>query len=292
MSLVEKALLKLQGSAVSRQEAGAVQQLGIDSGAVRSQTEDDQFELTALPKLLIDTVRLQDEGLLASGDQERVLRGQLRQIKRSVMRCAMNGDDANQTIRRTIMVTSALSGDGKTFSTLNLALGLAMERDCSVVLVDADVLKPQISGLLGAEARAGLLDVLAGESVGIKDVLLATNIPNLFFLPSGQKVETATELFSSKRMQEVTEMLSTLTSNTLVLFDSSPLLLTSEARVLAGLMQQILIVVKAGVTPQSAVRESMDVLEAASSRAGVVLNDVHSNGLSSYAYGYEYGNQK
>jgi receptor protein-tyrosine kinase len=292
MSLVEKALLKLQSTAAVSRDAGSVRQLDNGTDTVESGVDDEQIELNALPRLLIDTVSLQDEGLLASGDQERVLRGQLRQIKRSVMRSALKSDDGNQTIRRTIMVTSALSGDGKTFSTLNLALGLAMERDCSVVLVDADVLKPQISRLLGAEKRLGLLDVLADAAVGIKDVLLSTNIPNLYFLPSGQKVETATELFSSRRMQDVAEQLSTLTSNMLVLFDSSPLLLTSEARVLAGLMQQILIVVKAGVTPQSAVRESMDVLEDASARAGVVLNDVRSNGLSTYAYGYEYGSSK
>lgn len=248
-----------------------------------------RIDLSKLPVVHIDKDRLRRDKLLPVDTQERFLRGQFRQIKRSILRNALKHETGEtEVVSRTIMVTSALPGDGKTFSCLNLAMSLALERDCAVVLVDADVLKPHVSRELGAGDRPGLMDLLVDTSQDVANVITATNVPGLFFLPAGRHVDTATEYLSSKRMAEVLHTLTSLAPNILVLFDSPPLLLTSESRVLASLMQQILVVVKAGVTPQSAVTEAIDTLADASARAGIVLNNVSGDGLNSYAYGYGY----
>src|SRR5690606_1334498 len=114
-------------------------------------------------------------------------------------------------------------------TSINLALSLARERDLSVVLVDADVAKPHVSNIFGVEREPGLLDALADEAQSVESLVLPTDVPNLFILPAGrQQRETATELLSSQRMMVVVGELLAHDPARIVLFDSSPLLATSE----------------------------------------------------------------
>ena len=133
-----------------------------------------------------------------------------------------------------IMVSSALAGEGKTFTSINLAMSIAMEMDKTVLLVDADVAKPDITGRLGVDAEMGLIDVLLDDSLTLSDVLLRTDIPKLTLLPSGRRHVHSTELLASERMRQLTLELSSRYYDRIVIFDTPPLLLTSEARVLGG----------------------------------------------------------
>jgi len=190
-----------------------------------------------------------------------------------------------------IMVTSALPGEGKTFTSINLAMSIAMEMDKTVLLIDADVAKPVVTARLGVEAEAGLIDVLLDDGLTLPDVLLRTDIPKLTLLPSGRRHVHSTELLASERMRQLTLELSNRYSDRIVIFDSPPLLLTSEARVLAGLMGQIVLVTEESRTPQHAVKEAAGMLDD-NEIVGIVMNKgTHrkdSDGYGGYGY-YPYG---
>ncbi len=162
---------------------------------------------------------------------------------------------------RLIMVTSALPGDGKTFTSINLAFSLARERDISVLLVDADLLKPHVSKIFGLQQAPGLTDALTDETVSIESLVVATNVRGLSILPAGTPAEGTAELLSSDRMRQMMASLCTQNPRRIVLFDSPPLLITSEGPALADLAGQIVLVVRAGQTPQRAVLDAIGLID-------------------------------
>ena len=186
-----------------------------------------------------------------------------------------------------IMVSSALAGEGKTFTSINLAMSIATEMDKTVLLVDADVAKPDVTARLGVEAEKGLIDVLLDDGLTLPDVLLRTDIPKLTLLPSGSRHVRSTELLASERMRQITLELSSRYPDRIVIFDTPPLLLTSEARVLAGLMGQIVIVVEESITPRHVVKEAVESLQD-NEIVGIVLNKgpCRSRGDDYGYYGY------
>ena len=191
-----------------------------------------------------------------------------------------------------IMVSSALSGEGKTFTSINLAMSLATEMDKTVLLVDADVAKPDVTKRLGVEAEKGLIDVLLDDGLTLPDVLLRTDIPKLTLLPSGSRHVHSTELLASERMRQLTLELSSRYPDRIVIFDSPPLLLTSEARVLASLMGQVVLVVEESKTRQHVVKEAVEMLHD-NEIVGIVMNKGRHGsggaGYGGYGYGYGYG---
>ncbi len=242
----------------------------------------------------VDRDALRKAGLLPPVSEEREIAHQFRSIKRPLIRRAFESaqtEAPESRARRAIMVTSALPGDGKTFTSLNLALSLAMERDHSVILVDGDVLKPHISQLFQAGNEPGLLNVLDNSTQDIASVILPTDLPGLSVLPVGRQSSNATELLASTRMLNVIHDLEALDSRSIVVVDSSPILLTSEARVLTSLFAQVVMVVRAGNTPQQAVLDAVKLM-GEGQNVNLVLNQalhVGSGGYYGYGSGYGYG---
>ena len=187
-----------------------------------------------------------------------------------------------------IMVTSAIPGEGKTFSSVNLAMSLAMELDRTVLLVDADVARPSLPALLGLPPGRGLLDVLENKAVDLSHVLLRTNVDKLSILPSGTPHSHATELLASSAMAQLLEEISARFADRIVIFDSPPLLVTTEARVLATQMGQIVFVVHAESTLQSDVKKALATIESCPIKM-MVLNQARSTGQGAHGYGYGYG---
>lgn len=209
---------------------------------------------------------------------------EFRRIKRPLL-MNVRGEGASEVANANmIMVTSALAGEGKTFTSINLAMSIATEMDRTVLLVDADVAKPDVTSRLGVEAEKGLIDVLLDDSLTLSDVLLRTDIPKLTLLPSGSRHVHSTELLASERMRQLTLELSTRYSDRVVIFDSPPLLLTSEASVLAGLMGQVVMVVEESNTSQHAVKEAVELLQD-NEIVGIVMNK-GSRGSSGEGYSY------
>ena len=137
------------------------------------------------------------------------------------------------------------------------------------------------------DQEKGLLDALRDTSLQIEDLILATDVRGLSVLPAGAPAENATELLASDRMQQLMRRILALNPNRMVLFDSPPLLVTSESRVVATMVGQVVLVVCADRTPQKAVFDSLDILGQGKS-VGIVLNQ---GGESSGGYGYGYYGQ-
>jgi exopolysaccharide/PEP-CTERM locus tyrosine autokinase len=186
------------------------------------------------------------------------------------------------------MVTSAMPGEGKTFTAINLAMSIAAELDNTVMLVDADVARPSILRTLGLPQGPGLLDVLEHQ-VDLSSVLLRTNIEKLTVLPSGTPHPRATELLASVAMRDLLDDMATRYADRIIIFDSPPLLLTTESRVLATHMGQIVVVVQAGRTLQNEVQHALATIESCPVKM-TVLNKVQgeTTGRYGYGYGYEY----
>jgi exopolysaccharide/PEP-CTERM locus tyrosine autokinase len=243
----------------------------------------------------VNTDTLRQAGLLPPVSGERALSHQFRSLKRPLIRAAFEApadQGAAAGSSRSIMVSSALPGDGKTFTSLNLALSMALERDHSLILVDGDVAKPHLSKVFQADNEPGLLDVLEDPSRSIESVILPTDIPSLCIVPVGRQSVQATELLASARMRSVIRDLEALDPLGIVVVDSPPILLTSEARVLASLFAQVVMVVRAGGTPQQAVREALQLI-GEGPKVNLVLNQaLHAGDGGYYNYGYgRYGEE-
>jgi exopolysaccharide/PEP-CTERM locus tyrosine autokinase len=213
---------------------------------------------------------------------------QFRVIKRPLIANAMGKGAAPVANGNLIMVTSALPGEGKSFTALNLALSMAMEYDHTVMLVDADVARPSMMRVLGLPQGPGLMDLLLGHKKDVSDVLLRTNIEKLTLLPSGTQHERATELLASDTMTRLVEDIGQRYEDRIIVFDSPPLLLTTESRVLATHMGQIVMVVQAEKTLQSQVRHALSTIESCPVKL-MLLNKARASGQDAYGYGYGYG---
>lgn len=240
--------------------------------------------------LHVDVMALRRAGLLASQDDERLIVDEYRNIKRPLVAHAFGKRATKVPDGHLIMVGSALPGEGKTFSCINLALSMTTERDMRVLLVDADVAKPHITRLFGLEKQLGLLDVL-DEDVGLDldKAILPTNLDGLSILPAGKPRPHATEMLASERMERLIRALGDQDPNRIVLFDSPPILMTSEAKVLASLVGQVVLIVHAGKTPQRAVFDAVGQV-GEDKALNLVLNQVrHSRSGNYYGAYYGYG---
>jgi len=210
------------------------------------------------------------------------LSSEFRIIKRPVL---TNVRDKSAAVDRAnlVMVTSSLPGEGKTFVAANLAMAIAMELDTTVLLVDADVARPSLLSRLGLPSSRGLLDVLIDPTLDLADVILRTNVPNLSLLPAGAQQGRATEFLASDSMIRLVDELASRYSDRLIIFDTPPVLPSTEARVLASHMGQVIVVVAAEHTLQSSVQQTLAALE----RCPVVLPVL--NQISRSEVGAHYG---
>ena len=207
----------------------------------------------------LDLERLVAEGHIAAPDSRTSLVEEFRHLKWPILRNVKNGRPEERA--SLIMVTSALPGEGKTFCAINLAMSLAIEVDTSVLLVDADVVRPALMDRLGLRPRKGLLDILADGHGRVDDLVLQTNVPKLSLLPAGAPRNRSNELLASAAMDSVLSQLAAGNSNRIVVLDAPPLLVTSDAKVLASKVGQILVVVRASRTPRRAVEQAFEVIK-------------------------------
>lgn len=209
----------------------------------------------------INLARLSELGFITAGGGRSLLAEQFRIIKRPLIKKAFSPTGGSTNPGNLIMVTSALPGEGKTFCSINLAMSIAMELDHTVLLVDADVSHPSVLHILGVRADGGLMDILLEDKLDMADVMLKTNVDTLKILPAGKSHNHATELLASQTMRILLEEIASRYPDRIVIFDSPPLLVTSEAHVLATKMGQIVVVVEAETTTQHAVKASLEQLK-------------------------------
>lgn len=242
----------------------------------------------------IDTARLASRNLLGPQSKRNRMVEEFRLIKRRLLgrRWATGERPGN-----TIIVTSALPEEGKTTIAVNLAMSIAAEEDLRVLLVDADFIKPNALRQLGVTADKGLIDVIQNPRLDISDVMLATNIDKLSLIPSGQLHDRCTELLASARMKEIVAELASRYDDRILIFDSPPVLATTESVTLASHMGQIVFVVQAERTRRQLVASALELV-GHKERVSMVLNRatprLGSTEFGSYygAYRYAAGNQE
>jgi exopolysaccharide/PEP-CTERM locus tyrosine autokinase len=237
----------------------------------------------------VSTDELVRGGLLASAEHSAWVTDEFRRIKRPLIANTLRTGSEAAAHQNVIMITSGLPGAGKTFCSVNLAVSISLERELNVLLVDADVAKPHISRAFGLEGAPGLIDLLSNERTDVAEMLVRTDLNDILVLPAGKHHAHATELLASERMSSVVAELSTRYADRIVIVDSPPLLLTSEAQALAGQVGQIVVVVEAGVTSRKSLEQTLAPLDR-NKAVNVVLNKVRSSGGSGQVYGaYGYG---
>ena len=239
----------------------------------------------------IDLEKLRAAGMITPDSKKSQLSEEFRIIKRPLLTNAFKPSGAAIKHGNLVMVTSALPGEGKSFTAINLAMSIAMEMDHTVLLVDADVAKPSLPAFLGVQGERGLMDLLLDDRLRFSDVLIKTNVPRLNILPAGQFNARATELLASDAMSRLLSEMAARYPDRLIIFDSPPLLATTESRVLASRMGQIVMIVEAAKTPREVVREALAQIDKCEV-VGLLLNKGTGRlgddqyGYSPYGYGY------
>ena len=242
-------------------------------------------------EVFLDLDRLMQAGYVTPNAPRSAIADQYRVIKRPLLANATGKGAVPVTNGNLIMVTSALPGEGKSFTAVNLAMSLATELDYRVLLVDADVARPSLRRVFDLPAGPGLMDVLVKPDVKMSDVLLRTNIDKLSLLLSGTPHARATELLASDSMTRLLEEMAQRYPDRIIIFDSPPLLPTTEARVLANHMGQVVVVVQAERTLQSDLQHALATIENCPVKL-MLLNQARGGGKDAYGYGYGYGYSK
>jgi exopolysaccharide/PEP-CTERM locus tyrosine autokinase len=289
MGLIEQAAKRLEELRRAGVEVPAnVESTGTVHTLKQRPSPSHESDPSRPPNIVLDLEKLASEGYVTPDKPRSRVADEFRVIKRPLLANIANEGAARIKYGNLIMVTSAMPGEGKTQTSINLAMSLAMELDRAVLLVDADVARPSLPRRLGLPDTRGLLDVLCDKSVGLSQVILRTNVEKLTFLSSGNRQERATEMLASEAMIDLLDELANRYSDRIVVFDSPPLLVTTESRVLATHLGQIVFVVHAETTLQSQVKQALATVEACQVKL-MVLNGARTVAQGAYGYGYGYG---
>lgn len=233
---------------------------------------------------------LRDNGFIIPDTPIGTLAEEFRLVKRQLLLRAGAQAGDRSAKDRMILVCSAQPNEGKTFCAVNLALSLASERDSEVLLVDADVAKPQVLSTLGLANSGGLIDAIADPSLDVERLIIRTDIPKLSVLPAGKATNDDTELLSSARAAAIIAGLATANERRIVIIDSAPALAASPAAVLAHRVGRILMVVRADRTKESDLQEAIALLDGCDD-ISLLLNGASFFGTNR-TYGSYYGSDQ
>lgn len=248
---------------------------------------DDKKSKSSRPPLNIDLEALEQRGFVTLRNKRSLINEEYRSIKRKLLSNAFG--PISKTIKHSnlILVSSSKPNEGKTFTSLNLALSIALEQDKTVLLVDSDVLKPSVSRELNIGKNVGLIEYLLGEEKDVASIMYHTNIDGLRVIPAGLPHHLSNELLSSDKMMKLIEEFATRYPDRLVVFDAPPLLGVNETAIMAEQCGQGVVVVEEHKSKLADVKKAVDLLPAEMA-VGFVINKVTSSSQDQ-GYGYYYG---
>ena len=282
MSIIEKALAK-------QQQKNNETSVEVEQKTPQEETSNNTVDLSSKDILALDKASLAERGYLIDNGTRKSIKDEFRQIKRKLLNNAFG--NASKTLHHSnlIMVSSAKPNEGKTFVAINLALSIALEQDKTVLLIDADVLRPSVVRELGVEEKPGLIEYLLGKSEKVSDIIYNTDIDKLKLIPAGKPHHLSNELLASEKMATLANELANRYPDRIVIFDCPPLIGVTETLVLASLMGQGVIVVEESKSSiadiQAATRHLNEDLA-----LGLVLNKAIRSHKDLYGYyGYGYG---
>ncbi|PKG93029.1 XrtA-associated tyrosine autokinase [Paraglaciecola sp. MB-3u-78] len=240
----------------------------------------------------IDFAMLEKKGFVSINSQRQLINEEYRAIKRKLLDNAFGPLSKSLNNSNIIMVTSSRPGEGKTFTAINLALSIALEKDKTVLLVDADVLRPNVMKTLELESKQGLMEYLLGENKDISEVMYKTNLDNLRIIPAGQSHHLSTELLASEKMFHAVKEFANRYPDRVVIVDTPPLLGINETAILANLAGQALVVTEESKTRLVDVEQAVKQLNPEMAIGFLVNKSARVDSKDSgqgYGYGYYYG---
>lgn len=242
--------------------------------------------------IILNGEHLTEKGFIYSSDSAHHIQEEFRHIKRKLINNAFG--PAAKTLKHSnlIMVSSSNPNEGKTFISINLALSIALEQDKTVLLVDADVLRPSLHRELEFESKQGLLEYLLDEVHSISDVIYNTNVSNLKLIPGGKPHYLTNELLASTKMVTLAKELAQRYPDRIVIFDCPPILGVTETPVLSSLVGQAVVVVEESKTKLEDVKKAVSQLDE-DIAIGFVMNKTvmsKKDGYGYYGYGYNKNN--
>lgn len=189
----------------------------------------------------------------------------------------------------TIMVTSALDGEGKTVTAINLAVSIARDVKHSVLLVDTDLRNPRVGEYFGFNTKKGLTDHMLND-VPLADLLINPGVPDMVVLPAGRGLMGSTEVLGSPKMEKLVEDLKGTLPERYIVFDSPPVLAVPDALVFSSYVDVVILVVEAGKTNRDQIKEAVDLLEGRNI-LGLVMNKAKEL-RRGYGYYYRYHRER
>ena len=235
----------------------------------------------------LDFRALRQNGCITPDNMTSSISNEFRGIKRKLLQ-KVRDPQTRAAVSNLIMVTSSLPGEGKTFSSINLALSLAAERGLQVLLIDADVIRPSVGNMFMAPPTEGLTDLLTGKVGHVSDVLhRCADIPNLAVIFAGNPSANTPELISSGKMANLCRELSARYPDRVIVLDTPPVLASSEPAILASYVHHLLMVVAADQTDRHQLRKSLETIASCQS-VSLLFNKAPSWNEAEYIayYGY------
>jgi protein-tyrosine kinase len=294
MNSIEKAQQKLSQKAFDLDKEELQKPLESEQDTQQSSVEKALQKQTILSKgnnvtstIQIDLEMLEKKGFVSTNPQRQLIDEEFRAIKRNLLYNTFGPLSKSLKNSNIIMVTSSRPEEGKTFTAINLALSIALEKDKTVLLVDADVLRPGVMKMLELETKQGLMEYLLGENQDISEVMYKTNLDNLRIIPAGQSHHLSTELLASERMFEAVEEFANRYTDRVVIIDTPPLLGINETAILANLAGQALMVTEESRTKLVDVQEAVKQLNPEMA-IGFVVNKSQKVNTKGLGYGYYY----
>lgn len=226
--------------------------------------------------------------MFTSAGLDSVFAEQFRKIRAEIFR---SGDAV-----RTILVTSATQGEGKSLIAANLAVMISRDLNKHALLVEADLRNPVMCRYFGLQNGTGLSDYLTG-SAGISEIFVRTDQAKLTIVTAGEPLLNSGELVGSLKMTELVREMRSRYPDRFIIIDSPPLLETSDPLLLSSFVDSILLVIRSGVTPREAVKQALGNLPQ-EKIIGIILNDLkfrsdsmHKRYFGTYGY-YGYRQRK
>lgn len=312
MSTIEKALDKLgtmSQTTAAGQAAEAVETLPNTTEVVAAATvvdpEIEETTTAAAPQtqvaatevespakssrqmLNIDLASLSERNFVSMATERRLIYEEFRVIKRKLINNAFGSLSTTLKHPNLILVTSSRPGEGKTFTSVNLALSIALEQDKTVLLVDADVLRPNVSRTLEISTQLGLTDYLSSNDVDVADIIYSTNVERLKIITAGKPHHLSTELLASDKMLELVQEFASRYPDRIVIFDAPPLLGVNETCVMAGMCGQAVVVLEENKTKLHELDKALSLLPKELA-VGFVINKAYYSRDKGYGYGYGY----
>lgn len=317
MSTIEKALDKLGAMNPATAEPVAEKATTVDNAAPLSVSQETASEVTpsvaassqsetaqsvatvadsgaqadsaTAPKLMlnIDLASLSERNFVSMATERRLIYEEFRVIKRKLINNAFGSLSKTLHHPNLILVTSSRPGEGKTFTSVNLALSIALEQDKTVLLVDADVLRPNVARTLEISTQLGLTDYLSSNDVDVSDIMYSTNVERLKIITAGKPHHLSTELLASDKMMELVQEFASRYPDRIVIFDAPPLLGVNETCVMAGMCGQAVVVLEENKTKLNELDKALSLLPKELA-VGFVINKAYYSRDKGYGYGYGY----